>query len=132
MAFAYKYFHKIRFFDYENEAYRTITFNTLKNTDANSKDPRAVLAPTSVTHFWGMSSQAEHVYCLYSGRSPLDVGKELQNGTDYIFVEQYDWNGNPVAKYRLDHWGYFCVDEAHRTIYVAAVNAESALYRYKF
>ena len=23
----------------------------------------------------------------------------------YIFVEQYDWGGNPVVRYKLDDWG---------------------------
>ena len=29
----------------------------------------------------------------YSGRTPLQVSRE------------YDWGGNPVARYKLDHWG---------------------------
>lgn len=132
MVFAYKYFHKIRFFDYLQGHTRTLTFNTPTNPKAQSRNPSDVLAPTSITHFWGMSPQSDHVYCLYSGRAPLQVTEEMKAETDHIFVEQYDWNGNPVRKYRLDHWGYFCVDEATRTIYVAAVNASEPLYRYRF
>ncbi len=132
MVFAYKFFHKIRFYDYNNKATRTISFDSRQNANVKAKDHLTVLAPTGTTHFWGMSSQAEHVYCLYSGRSPIDVGKQINAGTDYIFIEQFDWNGNPIARYRLDQWGYFCVDEARRTIYVAAVNDEFPMYKYSY
>ncbi len=41
----------------------------------------------------------------YSGRTPLQVSRENGKSDGYIFVEQYDWGGNPVARYKLDHWG---------------------------
>jgi len=132
IAFAYKYFHQIRFFDLLTGKTRTVRFDAAGNTDAGSPDPRAVLAPTSVTHYWGISPQPDYLYCIYSGRTPIRVGEEFKAGTDHIFIEQYDWNGNPVKKYLLDHWGYFCVDEARRTIYVAPVNDEEAMYAYRY
>jgi len=132
LAFAYKYFHQIRFFDLQTGNTRTLSFDDAVNNDAGSPDARSILAPTSITHFWGVSAQPGFLYCLYSGRTPLEVNREFKEGTDHIFIEQYDWNGNPVKKYRLDHWGYFCVDEARRTIYLAAVNADEALYMYRF
>ena len=41
----------------------------------------------------------------YSGRTPLQVSRENGKSDGYIFVEQYDWCCNPVALYKLDHWG---------------------------
>ena len=41
----------------------------------------------------------------YSGRTPLQVSRENGKSDGYIFVEQYDWGGNRVARYKLDHWG---------------------------
>lgn len=41
----------------------------------------------------------------YRGRTPLQVSRENGKSDGYIFVEQYDWDGNPVARYKLDHWG---------------------------
>lgn len=32
----------------------------------------------------------------------------------YIYVEQYDWNGSPANKFKLDQWGYFTVNEANK------------------
>jgi hypothetical protein len=132
LVFAYKYFHQIRFFDLLTGNQRTIRFDAADNADTGSPDPRAVLAPTSVTHYWGISPQKDYLYCLYSGRTPIQVNEEFKAGTDHIFIEQYDWNGRPVKRYYLDRWGYFCVDEANRTIYVAPVNAEEVMVAYKY
>ena len=132
LAYAYKYFHQIRFFDLLTGYTRTVRFDATGNEETGSPDLTSVLAPTSITHYWGISPQPEHLYCIYSGRTPIEVGREFKEGTDHIFIEQYDWNGHPVKKFRLDHWGYFCVDEARRTIYVAAVNADEAMYLYRF
>ncbi|MCX6225680.1 MAG: BF3164 family lipoprotein [Bacteroidia bacterium] len=132
LVYAYKYFHQIRFFDLLSGNTRTIRFDAAGNDAAGSPDARDVLAPTSVTHHWGISPQPDYLYCIYSGRTPIEVNDEFKAGTDHIFIEQYDWNGKPVKKYRLDHWGYFCVDEARRTIYVAAVSADEAMYRYRY
>ena len=41
----------------------------------------------------------------YSGRTPLQVSRENGKSDGYIFVEQYDWGGNPVVRYKLDDWG---------------------------
>jgi hypothetical protein len=132
LVYAYKYFHQIRFFDLLSGNTRTIRFDAAGNDAAGSPDARDVLAPTSITHYWGISPQTDHLYCIYSGRTPIEVGEEFKAGTDHLFIEQYDWNGHPVKKYRLDHWGYFSVDEARRTIYVAAVSADEAMYRYRY
>lgn len=40
----------------------------------------------------------------YSGRTPLQVSRENGKSDGYIFVEQYDWGGNPVVRYKLDDW----------------------------
>jgi hypothetical protein len=132
LVYAYKYFHQIRFYDLLTDNTRTLYFDSEVNNDAASPDATAVLAPTSITHYWGISAQPDNLYCIYSGRTPLVVGQEFKDGTDHLFIEVYDWNGHPVKKFRLDHWGYFCVDEARRTIYVAAVSADEAVYAYRF
>jgi hypothetical protein len=88
------------------------------------------MSPQNITHYWGMSAQKEFVYVLYSGRSPVDVQKEWDNKQYYILVEKYDWNGNPIAKYKLDNWGYFCVDEPHQKLYLASVNDAEPFFEF--
>ena len=48
----------------------------------------------------------------------------------YIFVEQYDWNGNPIKRYKLDDWGYFCVDENNSKIYLVSTVKPYSLIMY--
>ncbi|NQU86762.1 MAG: hypothetical protein HQ541_13475 [Mariniphaga sp.] len=119
MVFAYKYFKRLTFTDLEGKNLRTLIFDS---NEAKRGDAVSVMGPENITHYWGISAQKEHVYLLYSGRSPIDVNREWAKKSYYIFVEQYDWNGNPVKKYKLDNWGYFTVDEERGKIYMASVN----------
>lgn len=129
LVFAYKYFKKIVFTDLTGNVERTIDFDTNSKTEKQSNI--SILGPSSVTYYWGMSAQKDYVYLLYSGRTPLVVTEELREGSGYIFVEQFDWNGNPIQKYRLDHWGYFCVDDKEEFIFLASTTDEHPLYSFK-
>jgi hypothetical protein len=114
LVYAYKYFRRITFMDTEGEQIRTLTFKT-KDTKAGTNVE--MLAPDNVTHYWGISPQKNHVYFLYSGRTPIEVHNENRDSSGYIFVEQFDWNGNPIRRFKLDHWGYFCVSHDETMIY---------------
>jgi hypothetical protein len=48
----------------------------------------------------------------------------VRNFSGFIYVEKFDWNGNPIKKYKLDHWGYFCVDSNRNKIIMASMNTE--------
>ncbi len=128
LVYAYKYFKRLVFVDYESMKSRTIIFEApkVKNGSATS-----ILAPENVTYYWGMSAQRNFLYVLYSGRTPVEVSKELKNSPGTIYVEQFDWNGNPVRKFRLDHWGYFCVNEQENTIYMTSTTVEQPFVSYK-
>lgn len=126
MAYAYKYFKIIKFMDLEAMTVRTINFereefdeNTLYVADGMDQN---------VTHYWGCCPGDEYVWFLYSGRTPFDVSREMRQNIHYIYVEQYDWNGNPVAKYKLDHWGYFTVDEKEKQIWLASTGDDDPLF----
>ncbi len=129
MVFAYKYFKKIIFTDLTGQKERVLNFNTSLKID--KKDTRSMLAPSNITHYWGMSAQKDYLYVLYSGRTPIDVTEELKKSSGYIYVEQFDWNGNPICKFKLDHWGYFCVNEEENTIYLASITDEHPFISYK-
>lgn len=127
MVYAYKYFKRLVFIDIENQKSRTLVFDS---GEAKKGDALSVMSPQNRTHYWGMSAQKDFVYVLYSGRSPVDVQKEWGKKQYYIFVEKYDWNGNPIAKYKLDNWGYFCVDEPHQKLYLASVNDAEPFFEF--
>jgi hypothetical protein len=130
MVYAYKYFKIIKFMDMEAKTIKTINFereqldeSTLYKVDGLDQN---------TTHYWGVSAQNNYVYFLYSGRTPVEVMRENNKNNHYIYVEQYDWNGNPVNKFKLDQWGYFTVDEANKKIYLLSTNHDDPLFVYDF
>jgi hypothetical protein len=127
LVYAYKYFKRLMFIDTKTGKIKTLTFKT---DNAKKGDLHAIMSPKNITHYWGMSAQKDHVYILYSGRAPVDVVKDGQKENYYIFVEQYDWNGNPVKKYKLDKWGYFCGDEAQQKLYLASTNHAEPFFEF--
>ena len=127
MVYAYKYFKRLLFVDTKTGKMRNLIFNEM---DVEIKDNIGTLGPDNVTYYWGMSVNNDYVYSLYSGRTPIKVKSENDRGIHYIFVEQYDWNGNPIRKFKLDNWGYFCVDEERGKIYLLSTTAEHPLVIY--
>lgn len=128
IAYAYKYYKRLKIIDIQTMKERDIIFDA-EELEKGQNDI-ATLAPTNITHFWGMSPNDEHFWMLYSGRTPVDVQRDNRNNNTYIFVEKYDWNGNPVKRYRLDDWGYFCVDEKNITIYLASTASIHSILKY--
>jgi len=128
-VFAYKYFKRLVFLDFENETSKTVFFDLPIKTKKG--DNVSMLDPSNISHYWGMSSNEKYVYILYSGRTPIEVTKELNKSSGYIYVEKFDWNGNPVSKYKLDHWGYFCVNQEENMIYLASTTDEHPFVSYK-
>jgi hypothetical protein len=128
IAYAYKYFKRLRIIDIQSMKERNIIFEA-KNLEKGLNDI-ATLEPTNITHYWGMSPNDDYFWMLYSGRTPVDVQRDNRNKKKYIFVEKFDWNGNPVKRYKLDDWGYFCVDEKRETLYLASTAGIHSLLKY--
>lgn len=128
MAYAYKYFKRLKIIDINSMKERDVIFDAKELTKGQSDI--ATLEPTNITHFWGMSPNNQFFWMLYSGRTPVDVSRDNKNKKKYIFVEKYDWNGNPIKRYKLDDWGYFCVDEKNGTIYLSSTASIFSLLKY--
>ena len=127
MVYAYKYFRQIKFLSVNGKKEHQLILKQKKTKAGNA---RAMLAPTNITYYWKMSTTKEHVYVSYSGRTPIEVVRDEKKGKDYIHIEEFDWNGNPKRKFKLDKWGYFCVDEKRNKLYLIATNAEEPFYVY--
>jgi hypothetical protein len=128
IAYAYKYFKRIKIIDLQTIKERNIVFEA-RNLEKGLNDI-ATLEPTNITHYWGMSANDDYFWMLYSGRTPVDVYRDNQNKNKYIYVEKFDWNGNPVKKFKLDDWGYFCVDKKNEFLYLASTAGVNSLLRY--
>lgn len=129
MAYAYKYFKIVKFMDLCAQTVRTINF---ERDEFDEKSPYKINGlDQNITHYWGACAQDDYVYFLYSGRTPTDVWKESRKENYYIFVEQYDWNGNPIRRYKLDQWGYFTVDEKNKKLYLASTNHDDPFFEFQ-
>ncbi len=128
LVFAYKYFKRLLFFDFKNKSSRVVSFDV---DTKKKKSGKSMMDPSNITYYWGMSAQKKYLYVLYSGRTPIEVTKELNKSSGYIYVEQFDWNGNPVHKYKLDNWGYFCVNEKENRIYMVSTTSDDPFVIYK-
>lgn len=115
MVYIYKYFKALKFMNMDASSVKTINYN-LKEFDSKTLRLADGL-DKNITYYWGIMGGKDYVYCAYSGRTPIDVAKEKQKGNTYIYIEQYDWNGNPIKKYKLkDFFGKLYVDEERKTI----------------
>jgi len=128
IAYAYKYFKRLMILDLKTMSERNIIFEA-KELKKGLNDI-ATLEPTNITHYWGMSANDDYFWMLYSGRTPVDVYNDNRNKNKYIFVEKFDWNGNPVKRFRLDDWGFFCVDKKNETLYLASTASVYSLLKY--
>jgi len=128
MAYAYKYFKIIKFMDLDGKTVKTINFE--KDTFDENTTYRLDGLDSNITHYWGACAQDKYVYFLYSGRTPYQVMQEWGKENYYIYVEQYDWNGNPIRKYKLDRWGYFTVDEKNEKLYLFSTTDDDPVFTY--
>jgi hypothetical protein len=128
MVYAYKYFKIVKFFDLENNTVRTIDFEREEFDESTSYVIDGL--DNNITHYWGICPCEKYIYMLYIGRMPMQVANDNKKENYYIFVEKYDWNGQPIAKYRLDRWGFFTVDEKNNHLYLISTNDDDPFFRY--
>ncbi|MDZ7605119.1 MAG: BF3164 family lipoprotein [Cyclobacteriaceae bacterium] len=91
IVYAYKYFKGLSFVDLKIYQCKTLLFDY----DLQSKGKTAIdfLAPSTVTHYWGMWVTSSGVYCGYSGRNSIQVQEEGKKDITYIYIEKFDWQG---------------------------------------
>lgn len=118
LVYVYKYFKRLVFLNLAANTIRTVEF---AGAGPAPGDAVSMMRPEHVTHYWKLCAGEKYIYLSYSGRTPLQVMQENKNSNGYIFIEQFDWNGNPIRKFKLDHWGYFCVDEKNNKLYMLSM-----------
>lgn len=129
MVYAYKYYRKIKFMDLEAKTIRTITFKNEKELD-DSTLKLADGLDMNVTYYFRICAQNKSVYILLLGRKPVDVYHENMKENYYMYIEQYDWNGNPMRKYKLDMVGDFVVDEANKKLYMTSSLFDESFFEF--
>ena len=132
-AYAYKFVKRIVFGDFGGRV-RALQWGKAEGDledDASNRTGSTAPIDQNVTHYWKIYTTPKHVYVTYSGRTPVEVHGANQRGDRHIFVEKFDWNGNPVKRYRLDEWGYFTVDEERETLYLLCTENPVSFRVYK-
>ena len=116
MVFAYKYAKIVKFMDLEAKQVRILNFNESGFEEGTLYEADGLDANT--THYMQVLPAKDYVFLTYSGQVPYDVGKDKRY---YMYVEQYDWNGNPVRRYKLADFSINAVvsEDASRLILTA-------------
>lgn len=105
-AFAFTYHDRLAFFDFDGKNIKMVRFGnqTLKTTSS----------PENPIYYYDCFASDKYVYAVY---------RESVNDADRrnpYYLEQYDWGGNPVARYRLP---------AERGLYTGCATAnDSVMY----
>lgn len=110
IVYAYKYAKIIKFMDMECKTIRTLNFQQsgFKEETLHIVDG----LDSNVTYYMQVLPTRDYVYITYSGRTPYKVAADSAKKNYYMYVEQYDWNGNPIKKYRLDAFAVFTTIDA--------------------
>jgi len=84
----------------------------------------------NVSRYFDAIAGDRYVYLGYSGREPRYVYEEGLKGIYYMYLEQWDWNGNPLKRYKLDQFGFITIDEKNGKIYLVTNNHEHPFFVY--
>jgi hypothetical protein len=125
MVYAYKYYKVISFMDLDANNVKTINFkqSEFDETTLHVADGLDL----NVSNYFGVCGQSDYVYFLYSGQKPTEIWNDK---TFSCYIEQYDWDGNPIRKYKLDHAGQFVVDEKNNRLYMSYAREDDPIYVY--
>ena len=110
MVYAYKYAKIVKFMDLEAQTIRTLNFqqSSFDEKTLNIADG----LDQNVTYYMEAIPTEDYVYITYSGRTPMVVANEVNKGNRYMYIEKYDWNGNPISIYKLNEFSvYPAIDE---------------------
>ena len=128
LVYTYRYYKRVVFSDIYGENIRTILFPGKEYDVRTYEVPDG--ADLNVTHYYDAIAGDEYVYLKYSGREPRYVREEIEKGVYYMYLEQWDWNGNPLKRYQLDQQGAIAIDEKNGKIYLVAYNHEHPFFVY--
>lgn len=118
-AISFLYHDRIGFFDFDGRNPKFIRFgeNTL----------RSVTSPDNPIYYYSCFSNDNYVFAVYRP-SMRDTEKDLET-----FLEQYDWNGNLIARYELPadrgFFGGYATNESDKVIYLVDIYEDQFLHR---
>lgn len=117
-AFAFTYHDRLAFFDFDGKSIKMIRFgnNSLKTTTS----------PNNPIYYYSCFSSDKYVYAVYR------QSKNDSDRSNPYYLEQYDWDGHPVARYRLpEDRGFFtgCTTGNDSVIYLLDYYEDNFLHK---
>ena len=130
-VYAYTYYNRLQFIDLEKKTSHIVKqpgkgydYNTLNQADVDQ---------LNLLYYRYCYPGEKYVYFLnLGGRFFKEIQKDNKSGDTYVYIEQFDWEGNPIRKIKLDKFGYFfCVDEENGKLYLVEKKEKGApFYEY--
>lgn len=130
MVYAYKYAKIVKFMELDGSAERILNFQQSSFDEGTLHVADGLDA--NITYYMQVLPTRDYVYITYSGRTPYVVAAETSKGNRYMYIEKYDWNGNPVKKYKLnDFCVYTVLDEKTNRLVLATYYHDDPLVVYQ-
>ncbi len=102
VVFAYKYLKRFEIYDSEGELIAALQDPVAEQP---SMADGGVDRRLSTIHYNGISTTADRIYLYYVGLSEAELS---QRGEVKTFVEEFDWDGNPICRYEIgDYLSHF-------------------------
>ena len=129
IVYAYMYYKRLLFMDISTDDARIVSFR------AAEYDPNTANFPDgenlNMTHYFrNIVAGDKYLYLTYLGKIGEEYSNEIKNGIYTQYLEQWDWNGNPIRKFKLDRLGFVTVDEKNKKIYLVSSFDEFPFFVY--
>jgi hypothetical protein len=125
LVYGYMFYKVILFMDLDGRMLKKMDFKQSEYDESTMYVADGL--DLNVTHYWRIYGGTDHVYLMH-----LNCKTEGFLKTDAVSsIEQYDWEGNPVRKYNLDHLGQFVVDEKNSQLILCNPREDDPMYLYR-
>lgn len=98
IVYAYQY---IRRFDILDINGNIKSINLYPDTEYPLIETDKLDYQNSVTYYFDVTTTEDRIYLYYAGKPGSEIGKNYKFDT---YIEEYDWEGNPVKKYAIDQF----------------------------
>jgi hypothetical protein len=130
IVLGYQYFKKLVFIDTESKKVKRINFKS--DYKIKSKKGGSLMDPNNRVYYCRLTTTNDFVYLVNVESSPAESHKRSVKGKpEFIYVEKFDWNGNPIAKYKLDDSGFICYDEKRNLFILSSMYNEAPFREFR-
>lgn len=123
-AFAFTYHDRLAFFDFDGKNVKLIQFG---NKELKAKSiPEILNSGNNTIYHYDCFGNDNYVYAIY--RESANDSDNSQSG----YLEQFDWNGNPIARYPLpEEHGFYsgCTTNNDSVIYLIDYYEDNFLHK---